>query len=113
MNFAVYKNSSRLLFGRSKDSDKNLEALNGLRVLAISWIILGHTFYYTISGPIQNTPGYILDLFDSPSFAFILSAPYSVDIFFWLSGFLGTYLLLVEMKKKKGKSKPFLFVILH
>lgn len=48
-----------------------------------------------------------------PSFAFILSAPYSVDIFFWLSGFLGTYLLLVEMKKKKGKSKPALFVILH
>ena len=36
-----------------------------------------------------------------------------MDIFFWLSGFLGTYLLLVEMKKKKGKSKPFVFVILH
>jgi len=48
-----------------------------------------------------------------PSFSFILSAPYSVDIFFWLSGFLGTYLLMVEMKKKKGKSKPFFFVILH
>jgi len=52
-------------------------------------------------------------LFDTKTIGAITSATYSVDIFFWLSGFLGTYLLLVEMKKKKGKSKPFVFVILH
>lgn len=48
LNFSVLKNTEWLLFGRSKDSDKNLEALNGLRVFSIGWVILGHTFYWNI-----------------------------------------------------------------
>lgn len=102
VQFSVINNSKRLLFGRSKDGDKNLEILNGLRVFAIAWVILGHTFYYILDGPIQNI-SWVFDLFDSFSFSIILSAPYSVDIFFWLSGFLGAYILLCGMKKKDGK----------
>ena len=50
--YSFISNITRLLFGRAKDGDKNLEILNGLRVFAIGWVILGHTFYYLINGPI-------------------------------------------------------------
>lgn len=87
--------------------------LNGLRVLSITWVILGHTFFYSLNGPVQNVPGFPLELMDTFSFAFVLSAPFSVDIFFWLSGFLGAYILLTGMKKKKGRMVPFWMACLH
>jgi peptidoglycan/LPS O-acetylase OafA/YrhL len=90
-----------------------LDILNGIRVFSIAWVILGHTYFYTLSGPIQNVPGWPLQLFDTFSFALVLSAPFSVDIFFWLSGFLGTYILLTGMKKKKGRMIPFWMTVLH
>lgn len=36
-----------------------------------------------------------------------------VDLFFWMSGFLGTFLLLVNMKKKNGKMPSALFLYVH
>lgn len=90
-----------------------MDVLNGLRVFSIAWVILGHTFFYTMSGPIQNATVWPFQLMDMLSFSFVLSAPFSVDIFFWLSGFLGTYILLTSMKKKKGRMVPFWMTVLH
>ena len=110
--FAIYNNTKRLVYGRGKQVDKELEILNGVRFISIVFVILGHTFLYSLRGPTSN-PLAMLEWFDDWLFSIIQAAPYAVDVFFWLSGFLGSYLMLELMKKKNGKSQPYLMVILH
>ena len=101
-----------MVYGRAPNADKNLDTLNGVRVIAICWVILGHTYYYMLAGPIEN-PEKVLSFFDEYSFTFIMSAPYSVDVFFWLSGFLGCYIMLTTMHRKKGRMQPYYLILLH
>jgi len=110
--FAVKNNTTRLVYGRGSKVDPELEILNGIRVISISTVIIGHTFLYSLRGPVSN-PTVMLQWFDRWTFYILMSAPYSVDIFFWLSGFLGCYLMLEMYKKKKGKGQPYPLVILH
>eukprot|EP00344_Euplotes_crassus_P004315 CAMPEP_0196999320 /NCGR_PEP_ID=MMETSP1380-20130617/4542_1 /TAXON_ID=5936 /ORGANISM="Euplotes crassus, Strain CT5" /LENGTH=290 /DNA_ID=CAMNT_0042416225 /DNA_START=85 /DNA_END=956 /DNA_ORIENTATION=+ len=101
-SFYLLENTSKLFFARSKDGDKNLEILNGVRVLSMAWVILGHTYYYAMRTALHN-PLVPLDLLKSFTFNIVSSGPYSVDIFFWLSGFLGVYILLGSTHKRKGR----------
>ena len=39
-------------------------------------------------------------------FSMVLSAEHAVDIFFWLTGFLGSYLLLSKLKERDGLFPP-------
>mmetsp|Transcript_7217 Transcript_7217/g.8192 ORF Transcript_7217/g.8192 Transcript_7217/m.8192 type:complete len:491 (+) Transcript_7217:507-1979(+) len=110
--FGIIENTSKLLFARSKDGDKNLEILNGIRVLSMLWVILGHTYFYMMQGALAN-PLFPLDLFKMFSFNLVSSGPYAVDIFFWLSGFLGVYIILCSMKKRNGKMQNPLMIYLH
>lgn len=110
--FAIYNNTKRLIYGRGTKVDKELEILNGIRFISIAMVILGHTFLYSIRGPTSN-PLVMLDWFNNWAFYLILVAPYAVDVFFWLSGFLGSYLMLELMKKKNGKSQPYFLMMLH
>mmetsp|Transcript_2851 Transcript_2851/g.3329 ORF Transcript_2851/g.3329 Transcript_2851/m.3329 type:complete len:95 (+) Transcript_2851:913-1197(+) len=55
----------------------------------------------------------MLDWFDNWLFSILLAAPYAVDVFFWLSGFLGSYLMLEMLKKRNGKSQPYWMIMLH
>jgi hypothetical protein len=111
-SFYVIENTSKLLFARSKDGNKNLEILNGIRVLSMGWVILGHTYYFALQSALAN-PLIPLTLFKSFSFNIVSSGPYAVDIFFWLSGFLGIYILLGTMKKKNGRMQNPLMIYLH
>ena len=71
-----------------------------------------HTYFYSLSTAVAN-PLIPFELFKMFSFNLVTSGPYAVDIFFWLSGFLGVYLLLSTMKKKRGKMQPFYLIYLH
>jgi len=111
-SFYLLENTSKLFFARSKDGDKNLEILNGVRVLSMAWVILGHTYYYAMRTALHN-PLVPLDLLKSFTFNIVSSGPYSVDIFFWLSGFLGVYILLGSTHKRKGRMQNWLMIYLH
>ena len=111
-SFAVFNNTRRLLLGRGDNTDKELEILNGIRVFAIIFVVLGHTMNYSLRGPVSNPAEFLVWIQDL-SFTIMLAAPYVVDIFFWLSGFLGGYLMLELMKKRKGRNQPYLFIMLH
>ena len=111
-SFYLIENSTRLLYARSKDGDKNLEILNGIRVLSMAWIILGHTYYYAMNTALAN-PLIPLEFLTMFSFNIVSTATYAVDIFFWLSGFLGVYILLNTTRKRNGKMKFSGLIYLH
>ena len=80
--------------------------LEGLRVLSMQWVILGHTLLVLVSGNLDNT----IYLFSSvaPRFTYqpVINATVSVDSFFTISGFLLAYVSLRKLRKigKRGKS---------
>lgn len=68
--------------------DPNLEVLNGIRVLAIGWVVLGHSFYIATLSPFINLDDTFSDLFNAFFLSIIKCATVAVDVFLYLSGFL-------------------------
>jgi peptidoglycan/LPS O-acetylase OafA/YrhL len=85
---------------RARDeSTPRLTALDGVRVLSLSLVVLGHSFFFpfTISG---YSNGYaVYNYLGTASFQVIPSAEFAVDSFFALSGLLGAYLLTKGLQK--------------
>ncbi|CAM4841946.1 unnamed protein product [Rotaria magnacalcarata] len=88
------------IFGIDKKENENSFAfLNGIRVLSLFWVILGHSFTFGIFYTSN-----IIDLLSaSRNFAFqlITSGVFSVDTFFLLSGFLTAVLFVRHARKEK------------
>lgn len=98
--FSVYTNGKKIL--QVNQSSGTLTALNGIRFLSISWVVLGHTF--GVMYPVLSNGYAILpDLYQRWSFQAVANAFVAVDSFFALSGLLLAYLTLKEMKKGQGK----------
>ncbi|CAF1100702.1 unnamed protein product, partial [Rotaria magnacalcarata] len=82
-----------------KENENSFAFLNGIRVLSLFWVILGHSFFFGLSY-MSN----MLDLLSaSRNFAFqlITSGVFSVDTFFLLSGFLTAVLFVRHARKEK------------
>lgn len=105
--FSVYSNGKKIL--STKKTAGTLGAVNGVRVLSISWVILGHIFAFII-GVVSNVGYfYTVDL-KRRSYQAILNAFVSVDSFFLLSGLLVSYLLLKELRRNEGNIKWLPFI---
>ena len=74
--------------------------LNGIRVLSINWVVLGHTYAFAFS--FLGSHLYRAELIKRRNFMLVFNALPSVDSFFALSGFLVTYLLLKQLVKRNG-----------
>jgi peptidoglycan/LPS O-acetylase OafA/YrhL len=79
----------------------DLQVMNGCRFGCMLWIILGHTFYYARFSPITNHNS-ILDFMKKFWNSYLTNAPFSVDVFFFMSGFLAFYLVITEVNRCKG-----------
>jgi peptidoglycan/LPS O-acetylase OafA/YrhL len=90
------------IFHVKEGGDRTLFVLNGVRVLSISWIVLGHSFNYNMFTPHLNymTSGMLVK---GHTISIIAGGLYAVDTFFFLSGFLTFYLLTLKAFKKRGK----------
>ena len=64
-------------------------------------IILGNSYFYMLKGPLQNL-NIIQEWMGSFLFGIVLSAEHVVDIFFWLTAFIGSYFLLVKIQNNEG-----------
>ena len=89
------------LFTVKPNADQTLTTLNGVRVLSICWVIVGHGFGFGGLAPVRNYDTFT-DIFEDSLFGIIPGGFYAVDSFFFLSGFLSFYLLTVKMYKNPG-----------
>ena len=77
--------------------------INGIRVLSINWVVLGHT--YLIYSYFAADPFVFGEFVKRRNFEVIINGLPSVDSFFTLSGFLVAYLLLKQLKNGMSWSK--------
>ncbi|XP_022104547.1 nose resistant to fluoxetine protein 6-like [Acanthaster planci] len=108
MGFSALHNGAKIM--NTKEAAGNLGVLNGIRVISMWWIILGHTIYFMT--PFLDDPRYAgTELYSSFWFSAILYSTVSVDTFFFLSGLLLVYLTLKQLEKSNGKLNWFLFYL--
>ena len=108
--FSLFQTVPLLL--ATKQAPSVITSLNGLRVISMFWVILGHVYaFLPIASSIDNFPS-LLSVVSRFSFQAVGNAFFSVDSFFFLSGVLVAYLTLREMKKKGGYF-PFLHYYIH
>ena len=103
------------LVGENPKEDKNLYILNGIRMLGLWWVVIGHIFLSYLEYPSCN-PTYLLNFIRIFWYAWIYNATFSVDIFFMLSGFLlGFHLLrlIAQGTFTVTNWKHWLLIVLH
>ena len=111
LSFSLYKTVPVIM--STKQPPNAITSINGMRVIGMCWIILGHTFMWGLG---LNVIANALEMANTYpqrfSFQVIMNGFFSVDIFFVLSGLLMSYLSIKEMERRKGKF-PFLFYYVH
>ncbi|ESP03045.1 hypothetical protein LOTGIDRAFT_230482 [Lottia gigantea] len=95
--FSVRENGRKLLNCSSPPG--SLGCLNGIRVLSMAWVILGHYMSFCVR-VIENKTD-MINMSKTFWFQVILNGTLSVDTFFFLSGLLVSYLFIREVKKTR------------
>ncbi|CAF1463929.1 unnamed protein product [Adineta steineri] len=104
VEFSIIRTLQKI-FGVPKTEDKaNYSFLNGMRVLALIWIILGHSLLYGRAS--SNNTLEVLSWTKNFAFVFITNSSFSVDTFFTLSGFLTAILFIRQVEKNTSKGEP-------
>lgn len=101
LSFSVFSNTKKLFQYNNYEKTGeygNLEIFNGIRAMSMGWIILGHVFLIKFGNTALVNTYDVNDWYKSSKGAIIYGAFYAVDTFFWLSGFLLTYLFLNEIQ---------------
>ncbi|XP_045156181.2 nose resistant to fluoxetine protein 6-like [Mercenaria mercenaria] len=104
--FSLVSNAEKL-FG-TKIAVGPLACLNGIRVLSMWWVILGHSYGFMIYN--MDNPVEAFKILQRFTFQPIINGSYSVDSFFFLSGLLVAYLALKEIREKGRLSWPYYFL---
>ncbi|XP_063383620.1 nose resistant to fluoxetine protein 6-like [Cydia fagiglandana] len=108
-SFSVHPNTRRLLTFNSGPG--TLESLDGIRSLAMMWVILGHTYSTNRRAHFFN-PLEMFTWMTSFSAIWIVAAPITVDTFFLLSGLLIVYTSVGKISPK-GLFKTIHLFYLH
>ena len=96
-----FKNNIEKLLQVSDRGDSNLKVINGVRVLSICWVSLGHSFMQGLATPMTNLTT-ALGVTEKWYFAMVPGGFFAADVFFFLSGFLTFYLMTTRLYPKRG-----------
>jgi peptidoglycan/LPS O-acetylase OafA/YrhL len=99
--FDPVKNYKWLVGEVPESKNPDLMFFSGIRFCCMLWVIIGHTFYYAKYAPLTN-PTEILDFMKKFWHSYLTNATYSVDVFFFMSGFFAFYLVFNEILSKNG-----------
>eukprot|EP00826_Nyctotherus_ovalis_P036814 TRINITY_DN329_c0_g1_i1.p1 TRINITY_DN329_c0_g1~~TRINITY_DN329_c0_g1_i1.p1 ORF type:complete len:674 (+),score=150.18 TRINITY_DN329_c0_g1_i1:237-2258(+) len=113
-SFDIMHNAQHLFCSENK-VDKNLDVLNGVRVLFMAWIVQGHLMADLMAtAPSNGVYVAARKLFAERHYAVYPSATYSVDVFFWLTGFLAVLVITEQLKNRRRNIVPaVLLIYLH
>ncbi|CAF1133641.1 unnamed protein product [Rotaria sp. Silwood1] len=98
--FSALKTLRRIFTMKQKNDENSFVFINGIRVLSLFWVIIGHSLIFGFSFSINalDVVSWTRNIF----FQLIISGVLSVDTFFVLSGFL-TAVLFIRQVEKEGK----------
>ncbi|CAG9562960.1 unnamed protein product [Danaus chrysippus] len=99
--FSLINNLKKILSTKQNNS-LGLECINGIKALAMIFIIAGHACLFIGSGPVMDAEAWDR-LIRDPINAFMLNNTLLVDTFLFLSAFLFSRLLLIELDKRRGR----------
>ncbi|XP_071955988.1 nose resistant to fluoxetine protein 6-like [Antedon mediterranea] len=105
--FSLLINGGKIL--KTKQGEQSLGALNGIRVISLWWVMLGHTYVFALTLFSNSTK--IIEVLSRFTFQAVGNATFSVDSFFFLSGLLVTYLTLKYLQKHDGKLNWLMFYV--
>jgi peptidoglycan/LPS O-acetylase OafA/YrhL len=113
-SFNIVKNGQNFFCSENK-VDKNLDVLNGVKVLFMGWIMQGHLVMDIMTtAPSNAIFTFIEKALGKRSYSFYFAATFAVDIFFWLTGFLAILVMTEQLKKRKKNIIPaVLLIYLH
>ncbi|KAI8505979.1 hypothetical protein Bbelb_163320 [Branchiostoma belcheri] len=95
----------------TKQTSGSIPCLHGIRFLSLSWVILGHTYIYSVE-TIDN-PVVLLEIVKTFTFQVVLQTILAVDTFFFLGGLLLAYLLLKRLEESPEEGKTIRFLMLY
>ena len=111
VGFSLYK-TVPTIFSTCQPSSA-ITSINGIRVISMFWVILGHTYVFLLGYNDYKNPAYIISTLAARfSAQVVLNGYFSVDSFFFLSGVLVSYLTFREMARRNGQF-PFVTYYLH
>ncbi|CAF4855020.1 unnamed protein product [Rotaria sp. Silwood1] len=98
--FSALKSLHRIFTMKQKNEDNSFLFINGIRVLSLFCVIIGHSlsFGFSYSSNIMDVLSWTRNI----AFQLVINGALSVDTFFVLSGFL-TAVLFVRQVEKEGK----------
>ena len=99
LSFSVSRNLKKMFYTPQRKGD-NLTVLNGVRVISMYFVVLGHSVgMMTISSAINWQS--VESLITSWWVYYISLGLYSVDVFFFISAFLASYLMISKFHGKR------------
>ena len=113
LSFSLYKTIPAII--ATDQPASAVTSINGIRVISMFWIILGHTFAWGNLHPyygFTNTQKISETVYKHILFQIVNNIDFAVDSFFVLSGVLLSYLSIKEMDRHQGKF-PFLSFYVH
>ncbi|CAF0901816.1 unnamed protein product [Adineta steineri] len=105
--FSALRSLQYIFNMEQKKSENSFHFINGIRVLALFYIIFCHSFLFGMNYTVNNLD--VISWSHNFLFQLITSAVLNVDTFFVLSGFL-TAILFVRQVKKEKLSRRFMFL---
>jgi len=110
--FDARKNFEKIVKIKYTDTyDYNLEIFNGIRVMMMLYVVYGHSFLFGTTY-IDNLTD-VQDLIKDWWLLVLYAALYSVDVFFYMSGFLFAYIGVGKLKKLKATPLNYIGLCIH
>eukprot|EP01022_Parablepharisma_sp_SALTPOND_P016656 TRINITY_DN2493_c0_g1_i2.p1 TRINITY_DN2493_c0_g1~~TRINITY_DN2493_c0_g1_i2.p1 ORF type:complete len:802 (-),score=22.91 TRINITY_DN2493_c0_g1_i2:64-2469(-) len=101
--FVLQRNLKSLLSSENR-FDHKLDVFNGIRVLSIMWVVLGHVFALALMESIYNFQDIFNDAKEKFFLGIIKAGVLAVDVFFFLAGFLATLGFYKAFRNPKNRT---------
>ena len=103
--FSLLQNMEFILSTKKVGSDR-LDCLEGIRALSMTWVVLGHSFAFSLPLLFVNNKEFTMKIQKDGqvglAFQAVTQGEYAVDTFFFIGATLVSYLLHKDLDKTRG-----------